>query len=147
MMSDPDSVQPAPASHTIRLRVRHSDVDILGHVNNAVYLLYAQEAAYRHAESAGFSLARMRELGGAFVVRRHEVEYHRPARAGDELLVTTRITHMRGMRATRETSIVDAASGKQVMTASTDYVWVNNNGRPARIPVEALAKFAIAEDS
>jgi acyl-CoA thioester hydrolase len=145
-MSDPASGQPTPASHTIRLRVRHSDVDVLGHVNNAVYLLYAQEAAYRHAESAGFSLARMRELGGVFVVRRHEVEYHRPARAGDELLVTTQITHMQGMRATRKTTIVDAASGKQVVTASTDYVWVNHNGRPARIPAEALARFAIVEE-
>jgi acyl-CoA thioester hydrolase len=123
--------------------VRHSDVDELGHVNNAVYLAYVMEAAYEHAESAGFGLERMRGLGGVFVVRRAEIEYHRPAKAGDELLVTTTLTEMHGTRANRATTMVDAEGGKPVATASTDYVWVGNNGRPTRIPHEAFAIFGM----
>lgn len=133
----------APRSFTTRLRVRYSDVDILGHVNNAVYLSYAMDAAFQHAVSAGFTVERMRELGGTFVVRRTVIDYHRPAKPGDELLVTTTLTEMNGMRANRATLIVDAASGKTVATASTDYVWVTQRGRPARIPAEALAAFGM----
>ncbi|MDA8218578.1 MAG: acyl-CoA thioesterase [Dehalococcoidales bacterium] len=78
----------APISYTARMQVRYSDLDMLEHVNNAVYLQYVQEAAMRHAEAVGYGYGRMRELGGSFVVRRHEIEYSRAARAGDELLVT-----------------------------------------------------------
>jgi acyl-CoA thioester hydrolase len=118
-------------------------VDELGHVNNAVYLAYVMEAAYQHAESAGFGLQRMREMGGVFVIRRTQIEYHRPAKPGDVLLVTTTLTEMHGTRANRATTMVNAAGGKTVATASTDYVWVSDNGRPARIPREALAIFGM----
>ena len=143
-MEERKAAPPVPSSYTIRLRVRHDDIDQLGHVNNAVYLVYAQEAAYRHAESAGFSLERMRELGGAFVIHHLEIDYHRPAYAGDELLVTTRITFMKGMKATRETSVVKAGDAKPVATAKIDYIWVSNQGRPAHIPAEAIALFDVS---
>ncbi|MHB1414856.1 MAG: acyl-CoA thioesterase [Chloroflexota bacterium] len=135
----------APISYTVRVQVRYSDLDMLEHVNNAVYLQYVQEAAMRHAEAVGYGYGRMRELGGTFVVRRHEIEYRRAARAGDELLITTRLVHMRGMRATRKTTIVDAASGKLVAEASTDYVWVGNHGRPAHIPADVISVFPTEE--
>ncbi len=143
-MQEESTTQTAPLSYTIRLRVRHSDIDVLGHVNSANYVHFALEAAYQHANAAGFSLERWRQLGGAFVVRRHEIEYHRPAFAGDELLVTTQITHMHGFRATRQTTMVDAVSGRLVATATSDYVWVNERGKPARIPSAALAAFPVA---
>ncbi len=146
MMQEENPGQAAPLCHTIRLRVRHSDIDVLGHVNSANYVHFALEAAYQHAGAAGFPLERWRRLGGAFVVRRHEIEYLRPAFAGDELLVTTKITFMRGFRATRRTTIVDAASGRLVATATSDYVWVNSRGKPARIPPEALAAFPVAAE-
>jgi len=81
-----------PSAHwTLRVRVRHYEMDALGHVNNAVYLHYVEEAAIEHARQLGFDEARWRELGGAWVVRRHEIDYRVAAVAGDELDVTTRI--------------------------------------------------------
>lgn len=142
-MSERSVTGPSPRSFTATITVRHSDADELGHVNNAVYLTYAVEAAYQHAESAGFSLDYMRELGGYFVVRHSEIDYRRPARPGDVLLVTTSLTEMRGMRATRRTEIVDSASGKTVASARMDYVWVDPKGRPARIPHAAFAIFGL----
>lgn len=41
-----------------QLRVRHHEMDALGHVNNAVYQHYLEQAAVEHAESLGFTLAR-----------------------------------------------------------------------------------------
>ena len=129
------------AGHTIQIRVRHHEMDALGHVNNAVYLNYAEECAIDHGEKVGFGIARMRELGGIFVVRRHEITYHHPAVAGDELAVTTLVTAMAGVRATRRTTIAKTADGKLVADAQTDWVWVGNEGRPRRIPEEVLAAF------
>ncbi|MHB1006277.1 MAG: acyl-CoA thioesterase [Chloroflexota bacterium] len=145
-MAEHTILKKVPRSHTIAIRVRHSDIDIMGHVNNAVYLQYVMEAAFQHAESAGFTMDRMREMGGGWVVRRAEIEYLRPARAGDELLVTTTLAQMRGLRATRETKMVDAATKKVIATASTDYIWINHQGRPTHIPAEALAAFDLSDE-
>ena len=145
-MTEHAGTRKAPRSYTIRLRVRHSDIDVMGHVNNAIYLHYVMEAAFQHAESAGFTVERMRELGGGWVVRRTEIEYLRQARAGDELLITTTIASMNGTRATRETKMVDATTNKTVASASTDYVWVNLRGRPSQIPSEAIATFDLSDE-
>jgi len=51
------------------LRVRHYEMDALGHVNNAVYQNYLEQAAIEHSESLGFTLERYWELGGLFVLR------------------------------------------------------------------------------
>lgn len=128
--------------YTIRIRVRHHEMDALGHVNNAVYLNYAEEAAIAHGEHAGYDIARMREAGGIFVVHRHEITYHCPVKAGDELAVTTRVTAMAGVRATRRTTLVDVARQKLVAEATTEWVWIGHDGRPRRIPEQVLAAFA-----
>ncbi|MCL4465681.1 MAG: acyl-CoA thioesterase [Chloroflexi bacterium] len=146
-MSDETNGQKVPRTHTIRVRVRQSDTDYLGIVYNPVYLDYAMEAVFQHVESHKFALERLRSLGGYFVVRRHEIDYLRPARASDELLVTTRILGMKGLLATRATSIVNATTGEQLARAKTDYVFVRDNGRPGHIPRAIIDAFEWGEQS
>jgi acyl-CoA thioester hydrolase len=128
-----------PIQHTVRIRVRHHEMDPLGHVNNAVYLHYVEEAAIEHARVLGFDEARWRELGGAWVVRRHEIDYKAPAVAGDELDVTTRIVAIERVQATRRTTIVRARDAVLLSEAATYWVWVGLDGRPRRLPPEVLA--------
>lgn len=90
------SASPRFATH---FKVRHYEMDALGHVNNAVYLHYLEQAAYEHSAAAGFSDERTRELGGIWIVRRHEIEYLRPATAGDVLQVVTWAVAFKGARA------------------------------------------------
>ncbi|HUX88921.1 MAG TPA: thioesterase family protein [Chloroflexota bacterium] len=127
------------AQHTIRVLVRYYEMDPLGHVNNAVYLNYAEEAAIEHSRQLGFGEARWRELGGAWVVRRHEIDYHRPAVAGDVLDVTTRVESITQVRAMRRTSIVRLHDNVLVADAVTQWVWVGLDGRPRRLPSELIA--------
>ena len=126
-------------SHTLRLRVRHYEMDALGHVNNAVYLQYAEEAAVEHARAIGFDEARWRELGGALVVRRHEIDYKLPAVAGDDLDVTTRVASVDRVRATRRTTI--ERDGVLLAEAVTEWVLVGLDGRPRRLPAEVVDAF------
>ncbi len=134
-----DALADRPLQHTVRVRVRRYEMDALGHVNNAVYLNYVEEAAIEHARALGFDEARWREIGGFWVVRRHEIDYKLPAVAGDELDVTTRITDIQRVQATRRTTIVRVRDGALVCEAATYWVWVGLDGRPRRLPPEILA--------
>src|SRR5689334_938143 len=127
------------------LRVRTYEMDQLGHVNNAVYLNYMEQAATEHAEALGFGKERVMALGGLFVVRQHEVLYLGSAVAGDELEVTTWPEQLTGPRAIRSYLIHNAATGKRLVAARTLWVWVDaRTGRPRPMPREMLDAFAFS---
>jgi acyl-CoA thioester hydrolase len=63
-------------------------MDAIGHVNNSVYQNYLEQAAIEHSEHLGLTLELYRELSGVFVMRRVEIDYLRPAVAGDRLDIT-----------------------------------------------------------
>ena len=122
--------------------MRSYELDSNSHVNNAVYLAYAEEVAVMHAEALGFGREWTQERGGAWLVRRHEITYHRPAQFGEQLDLTTTVVGMRGARAVRQTSIVLADVGTLLVDISTEWVWVRaGDGRPTRIPAELIAAF------
>jgi acyl-CoA thioester hydrolase len=131
--------------HSITVRVRHHEMDALGHVNNAVYLNYVEEAAIDHARVRGYDEARWRELGGSWVVRKHEITYRAPAVAGDELVVTTRIVALDRARGTRRTTI--ERDGVLLVEAVTEWVWIGLDGRPRRLPPEVLEDWTPAYPS
>jgi acyl-CoA thioester hydrolase len=131
-----------PATYRVSWRVRQYELDAQGHVNNAVYLNYAEEVATRHAEAAGFGADWSSRQGGGWVVRRHEVVYHAPARGGDRLELTTRVQDMRGARGLRRTTIVRLPERQPIAEILTEWVWVRlPDGRPARPPAELCAFF------
>lgn len=140
-------------------KVRHYEMDALGHVNNAVYLHYLEHAATEHATAAGYGDAGARALGGIWVARRHEIEYFRPASAGEVLQVITWAHEFKGARAIRDYTIhrLDdaptappdhflppdyAPPGAVLVQARTIWVWLDlATGRPRRIPPEMYAVF------
>ena len=123
-----------PPRYSLRLQVPEADIDLLGHTNNVAYLRYLERAAIEHASALGFDLEHLRELGGFFVVRKHEIEYLRPTIAGDELEILTWVESMEATRTTRRYEIYDAATGLPVVRAATLWIWTDFNGRPRRIP-------------
>jgi acyl-CoA thioester hydrolase len=126
---------------TTRWRVRSYELDSNGHVNNAVYLAYAEEVAVLHAEALGFGRAWTTVQGGAWVVRKHEIVYHQPALYGDDLELTTTLVSMRGARGIRETSIT-RADGTRLADITTEWVWVRaSDGRPTRVPTALIDAF------
>jgi len=154
-LPDPD----APVFESF-VRVRFNEVDSLGHVNNAVYLVYLEQAAIDHAVAAGLGVDRLAAFGGAFLAYRHEIVYLRPAYAGDVLRILTWLGEPQGARVTRHYVIVkdeelptplvfgqlrrgsDVAVGEaKVVRSSTDWVFANGRGRPQRIPPDLMRLF------
>ena len=71
--------------------VRFNDLDAFGHVNNAVYLTYLEEARIAFLEHLGL----VRELADmAMILARAEIDFRSPARAGDELDIAVRATRL-----------------------------------------------------
>jgi acyl-CoA thioester hydrolase len=68
---------------TIREHVRFGDCDPMGHANNAVYSTYLEQA-------------RIGALGGLdpFILARVEIDFRSELRAGDELEIRTRCSHV-----------------------------------------------------
>ena len=73
--------------HSEQWRVRTFELDSNGHVNNAVYLNYAEVVATEHALGYGRAWTEQHQIGWA--AREHRVVYHRPAGYRDLLRVTT----------------------------------------------------------
>ena len=133
-------------SYSSRWRVRTYELDVNGHVNNAVFLNYAEQIATEHAEAAGFGREWTQAQGGGWVVRRHEIVYHQPALYGQELELTTRVEDMRGARGRRLTTITRVADGLLIADIHTEWVWVRlPEGRPARVPADVVAFFGGAD--
>lgn len=120
-------------------------MDALGHVNNAVYQHYLEQAAIEHSEFLGFGPKRYEELAGVFVMRRIDIEYLRPAVAGDTLEVTTWLHQMRGPRAVRRYEIRKQGEEQLLVTAEALWVWVDTKAmRPRAIPQQILDAFEAA---
>jgi acyl-CoA thioester hydrolase len=70
------------------LRPRFSDIDVYGHVNNAVYLTYLEEARVAFGEAVG--LRRLYSRTCSTIVAHADIDYKAPAFHGDELHIDVR---------------------------------------------------------
>ena len=132
----------SPVPFEIRVRVGSEDIDGQGHVNNVVYLRWAQEVATAHWET----LAPAEALESvAWVVLRHEIDYKAPALLGDELRVRTWVGTLEGLSFERHTEIVRAADEKLLARARTLWCPINpQTGGPKRVSAEVRAAFSRA---
>ena len=76
--------------YQLKLRVYYEDTDAGGIVYHARYLAFAERARTEALRAAGVPHAELAgQLGLIFVVRRAEMDYLRPARVDDEIVVQT----------------------------------------------------------
>jgi YbgC/YbaW family acyl-CoA thioester hydrolase len=133
-------VTPAdPLQFSARWRVRGYELDSNGHVNNAVYLNWAEEIAGLHAEAAGYGRNWTVAHGGTWVVHHADITWRRPAVQGDEVEVEVRVESVRGARGIRRTWIRRVADGELLAELLVEWAWVRiSDGRPTRVPRELI---------
>lgn len=130
---------PEPRIHEHAFRVSPGDIDRLGHVNNVVYLRYAQDAAVAHWRAAVPEGLRDTLV---WVVRRHEIDYLRPAVADDELVARTWVGAGSGATLERFIEIHRPGDGETIVRVKS--VWVALDPatmRPRRVAGELRAYF------
>lgn len=131
--------------HTIfthRIDVRFRDCDPMGHVNNAVYLTYLEQARFaqwRKLWSFG-SPDQSPDVPGV-ILARAEIDYRLPARYGDVLEVRIGINTIGRTSFTYEYEIADD-KGRLVATAKTvQVVYDYAAERPVPVPDAMRALF------
>ena len=133
---------PSPAFFEITVRVASVEIDEQGHVNNVVYLRWAQDAATAH----WLALAPVElQTSVGWVALRHEIDYKAPGFLDDELRVRTWIGTAKGLAFERHTEIVRRADQRLLAQARTLWCPINpETGRPKRVSAELRALFSAA---
>lgn len=72
-------------SAVLRIEPRWTDLDPVGHVNNSVFLVYAEEARARFLHTA------LPTSWGSIVVVHNEIDYHHPVVQTDEVEVSSAV--------------------------------------------------------
>lgn len=99
---------------TLDLRVRFRDADAMGHVNNAVYLSYLEEARLEYFRRV-FGAKRPADIG--FIVARVEIDYRSPALIGEILTAGVKVSRLGGASFAMDYAIIEKASRRLVAEA------------------------------
>ena len=127
--------------HTIKVRGFHCDM--FGHVNNARYLEFLEEARWEWLNRLGpFEFFEKRNL--SFVVVNININYKRPSILNDELSVTVEIKNIGNKSATVHQNITRISENKLVADADVTFAMVDNTtGKAIELDEEIRGKLTI----
>lgn len=135
------------AIFTHRIEVRFRDCDPLGHVNNAVYLTYLEQARLMQWRTL-WRFGGLRDMNPAgrgagettvndapgVILARAEIDYKRPAHYGDVLEVRIGLAAIGRTSFTYEYEIVDGAEQLVAAARSIQVFYDYRSARPVPIP-------------
>jgi acyl-CoA thioester hydrolase len=134
------------AIHIHEITVGPEAIDANGHANNIEFVRWMQEAAVAHADAAGCTAA-TREAGATWVVRSHQIEYHRPAFAGDGVQVRTWVADFRRAFSRRRYEFVRASDQTVLARGETDWAFIDlAAGRLRTVPPAIVGMFILLPD-
>jgi acyl-CoA thioester hydrolase len=124
------------SSHRYSLRVYYEDTDAAGVVYHANYLRYAERARTEALRDAGIPHAALVErFSLMFMVHRAEIDYVRPARLDDELVVETETLDVSAASVVLRQTV--SGQNGACATVRIRLACVRTGGnKPARIPSE-----------
>ena len=131
-------------SHFVhRLEVRFRDCDALGHVNNAVYLTYLEQARFNHWRSLwGFGTPQLPPGMPGVILARVECDYKRPATYGETLEVRLTVAEIGRSSFRYDYEIVDGEGRTVVMAKTVQVMYDYTAGTPVPIPDDIRALLA-----
>lgn len=127
----------AATTHDHPIAIAPGDIDFMGHVNNARYLSWVQDAVLAHWQRLAPAEAVAAHL---WVALKHEITYRRPAFLDDAVIATVVLEKVHGARAFYDTVI---RRGEDVL-AEVKSSWCCVDAetlRPARIGQAIVAHF------
>lgn len=121
------------------------DCDAFRHVNNVAYLAQLERIAWAHSAALGIGMAEFEAENCALVVRRHEIDYLRPAYVGQTLRVNTWLDgfdgkctfwrHYRIFPCTSASEPHEEDPKQRILEAKTQWMSVSlDTGRLKRMP-------------
>ncbi|NCN85188.1 MAG: acyl-CoA thioesterase [Sphingomonadales bacterium] len=123
--------------HQHSIAIAASDIDFMGHVNNANYLTWVQDAVVAHWQKFAPSEAVAAHL---WVAIKHEITYRKPAFLDDDVIAEVLLEKVHGARAFYSTII---KRGEEVL-AEVQSSWCCVDAdtlRPTRLAKDIVARF------
>ena len=122
--------QPTSNAFSMSFTPTASDIDANQHVNNVVYLAWAQDLAIAHWDAWASPEER---AGWSWVARRHEIDYRRELMPHETATGYTWVGELKGPRFERYIRI-DGPDGEMCAQCRTDWVLIDIAAkRPARV--------------
>ena len=122
--------------HVLKFKVFKENIDVLGHVNNKVYLDWCELVSWDHSKSLGVTPITYQELRCACVVVKNKIEYLGSLFENDSIVISTWITETdSNLKLSRLFQVIRVKDNKTVFRSNVDYVCINlDTYRPTRMP-------------
>ena len=126
---------------TLTFTAEPQHIDVMRHVNNAVWVQWMEAIATAHWEA---DAAPEHVVAYAWVVTRHEIDYRGNIAQGESVTAETTIPEgPSGARFDRLVAFRDAA-GKVIVSARSTWAMIDrSSGRVMRVPAEVAAPFLV----
>ncbi len=124
-----------------RRQVQNTEIDEQNHVNNVVYVQWANDIALAHWEEVG--TAEMLDAIN-WVLLKHTIEYKRPAFLGDQILLRTQVGRATNVKYQRFIEMYNAETMELLAVTTSDWCALDKHGKPTRITQEMRDRFEVA---
>ena len=121
------------------LQARGNELDSYGHVNNAVYLNYNEQARWEIFRQLGL-LDAIIASGKKIVIVENQIKYIRQVRLFDEIIVETQMEKSAYFLLFRHL-MINKKTGKRVAKSLVKMIFLDKNNKPCDIPESLLETF------
>ena len=123
--------------------VRYAETDQMQIVHHASYIVWMEEGRSEYMRQRGGDYAEMERAGHALAVTGIQVRYLAPARYGERVTVRTWVEELRSRTLVVGYEIVNADTGALLVTAQSEHVCLDRQGRVSRIPDQWRGLFKV----
>ena len=134
------------APYIMPISVQSTDIDGLGHANNACYVKWCELCAWQHSEQLGLSVKDYQTLDRGVAIHKASYQYFMPSFEGDTLLIGTWLTSCdQKLRLERRFQILEQTSGSLVLRGHWMLVCTTlSTGKATRFPPRFLEVYGAA---
>lgn len=118
----------------LKIQVEAKHIDVLGHVNNVMYVQWMQDVAAAHIEALGLGLKQYFELKHAMVAVEHHVQYRKAALEGEEIILRTWLDDLNALYSFRQYAFYRPKDQSIIFMGNTKWACIEiSTGRPKRM--------------
>jgi acyl-CoA thioester hydrolase len=126
------ALEPRPCAH--RIRVRYGETDQMGVAYHAHYLMWFEEGRTEWLRRSGRTYRSLEDEGILLAVTEVRIEYRKPVRYDDVILVTTRLLDRRRVTLRFGYTIRLEGGEDVVAEGETELACIDRSGRLRRLP-------------
>jgi acyl-CoA thioester hydrolase len=130
----------------IRLRVNYSEIDQMGVVYHARYLVWLDVARTEHLRATRLSYAGLERQGLRLAVGEARIRYRQPARYDDPIRVRCWVRERASRRVTFGYAVDHADDGRLLATAETALLVLDDGFQWARLPPAVAGALVVTPD-